>query len=331
MDDLAASDPGPLGAAPPTVPPDPLRAYRSWASALFTILLAVALLVTVLALGGMAAFGVAALAIALVGVALVIVVLVAEISGLRRVAPWAVHAIRPLCLILIIAGLVRFAAGLLDSRVDIPLEALGALLVLTRPHPGSAMPALDDAGRRARSLVVGGFVVAQALPLLVLPFAQGTVLGAAPGSLALDIRVACGTSPSLDAPMTATVEWAWTAGEPFPPPADGVLVEWYLTTAGDGDAGAGAVLVADRPSDPQRITAGGEGEASGALARVTTGGGQTWEYLIDLRPSGTFDGSIELDLAPRDPSALSGSLEVRAWYAHGDRWVVDAGTAGCGW
>jgi hypothetical protein len=154
---------GPEGAG------DPLRAYRSWATALFALLAALIIVVGALALGALGGQAPLLLAAAFSTALLGLVVLVALVIGLGRLAPWAIHAIQPVCVILIAFGVLRVLVGFAAGTLTIPLEAIGAALVLSRDHRPAIMPPLDAGGRRTMWLATGAFFVAQALPLLSVP------------------------------------------------------------------------------------------------------------------------------------------------------------------
>ena len=158
------------GAEPPSefAPSDPLEPYRRWAAVLFTIIALVGIVATVIVLGAMpdqAEFFV------LIGsVVLFVATLLAVVMGLRRRQPWSVHAVAPMCYVIIVAAVIRVVVALSQGDITIPLEGLGALMVLTRDHRAGYLPALTDQDRRRVWLAVGITVFAQ-----VLPYATGLV------------------------------------------------------------------------------------------------------------------------------------------------------------
>lgn len=149
---------------------DPLRPYRAWATVLFAILAIVGILVGVVVLGSPTGVPPATLAVAIAPALLGIVVLLVLVFALGRVDPWAVHAIQPICLVLIVAGVVRSLVALSGGEISIPLEVIGALMVLTRDHRAALLPPLDGSGRRTVMVVVGLMIVVQVLPLIGVPF-----------------------------------------------------------------------------------------------------------------------------------------------------------------
>ena len=73
-----------------------------------------------------------AMASALAGIA----VLTAVVVALGRAEPWAIHAIAPLCVVLIVFGVGRSLLALTASEISIPLEAIGGAFVLLAGPPG---------------------------------------------------------------------------------------------------------------------------------------------------------------------------------------------------
>ena len=329
MDDDAVIDPPSPRPGPPT--DDPLQPYRGWASVLCLLLVLVGLLglglILASGLNADARIIVTAGAFALLGIG----VFAAEGLGLQSIAPWAVHAVRPLCIVLILGGAIRVVVALSAGSLTIPLEAVGALLVLTRDHRPELLPALDQAGRRTMAIVVALAVVVQLGPAVMDPIGRGDLFGASEATLGLTVATECTAPVTQEDPATIRVAWTWASGEPFTPPADGVLISWHLSSPESPDGEDASTFGGSRTSDPERIWDGGEGEASGALAQSVDSGGRTWEYGIDLQPGGLLDGWVELDVAPADPSVTSGMLDAQAWYAHGGRWVKASDLASCVW
>jgi hypothetical protein len=161
---------GPLGPAIPTVEPvDPIEPYRRWATGLFAILVVIGIVGTVVVLGAIPDLGV--FWVLLASVVLLIAILLAVILGLRRRDAWAVHAIAPICYVIIAAAAIRAGVALSQGNITIPLEGIGALMVLSRNHRSELLPAITEPGRRRVWLAVAGIVVAQLLPVVTGPIA----------------------------------------------------------------------------------------------------------------------------------------------------------------
>jgi hypothetical protein len=103
---------------------DPLEPYRRWAAVLFWLLAGISLIGVVIALGVGGPLVLGFLVSALIG----LVVLVVQAAALGRREPWAVHAIQPLCYVIIAAGVFRVIVAFTHGTVTIPLEVIGALL-----------------------------------------------------------------------------------------------------------------------------------------------------------------------------------------------------------
>ena len=163
--DPPTTDPTPTDAP---LPPDddPLRQYRRWATVLFVVLALVGIVGAVVVLSVADTVPTSTVLQLLGTVVLGTGVMVIVVLALGRGEAWAVHSIVPLCTVIIAAGLIRVIMALASSRIDIPLDVIGALMVLTRPHPASSLPSLDQAGERTRSVAVGAFIVAQVVPYL---------------------------------------------------------------------------------------------------------------------------------------------------------------------
>jgi len=172
-DAVPGAEPAP-GIVPGAEPPpgvaqaDPLEPYRRWAMVLFAIMALVGIFGTVVVLAAMpnrAVFYV------LVGsVVLFVATLLAVVAGLRGRAPWSVHAIAPICYVIIAAAVIRVIVALSQGNFTIPLEGIGALMVLTRDHRSAHLPAMTDQDRWRVWLAVAVVVFAQ-----VLPYATGVI------------------------------------------------------------------------------------------------------------------------------------------------------------
>jgi hypothetical protein len=163
----------PASKAPPPAKPGALDQYRRWARFLFGLLAIVTGIGLVLVVAGgtvvtdrlAAAWPLVALIALNVGATLI--VLLALIRGLSLGTAWALHAVAPVCYVLIAFGLIRALLALTRSEVLFPLEAMGALLVLSRPHGIDLLPPAGDADRRRVTLVTGVLVVTFFAPLIL--------------------------------------------------------------------------------------------------------------------------------------------------------------------
>ena len=153
--------------------PGALDQYRRWARFLFGLLAIVTGIGLVLTVAGgsllsdrlAAAWPIIALLALNIGATLVS--LVALIRGLGLGSAWAIHAVAPVCGVLIAFGLIRALLALTRNEVLFPLEAIGALLVLSRPHGSELLPPASDEDRRRVALVSGLLVVTFFAPLIL--------------------------------------------------------------------------------------------------------------------------------------------------------------------
>jgi hypothetical protein len=153
--------------------PGALDQYRRWARFLFGLLAIVTGIGLVLIVAGgtlltdrlVAAWPL----VAIVGlnVAATLIVLLALIRGLGLGTAWALHAVAPVCYVLIAFGLIRALLALARGELLFPLEATGALLVLSRPHGPELLPPASDDDRRRVTLVAGLLVVTFFAPLIL--------------------------------------------------------------------------------------------------------------------------------------------------------------------
>lgn len=167
-----ASDP-PVPETPRQTKPGALDQYRRWARFLFGLLAIVTGIGLVLIVAGgtllterlVAAWPL--VAITGVNVAATLVVLLALIRGLGLGTAWALHAVAPVCYVLIAFGLIRALLAFSGGELLFPLEAIGALLVLSRPHGPDLLPPTSDDDRRRVTLVAGLLIITFFAPLIL--------------------------------------------------------------------------------------------------------------------------------------------------------------------
>jgi hypothetical protein len=163
-------------AAPPTPEPaaiargaESLRAYQIWAARLFALLAAFATLGIVLVIAAQAEtlIKITYLVIGLASLVTLAVLVVA----LGRSEPWALHAVAPACYLIIVFGVLRVIVALGSGAITIPLEVIGGVLVLSRPHPPASMPVLVPSDRPKRNGVIGVMLVTLLLPYVITAIA----------------------------------------------------------------------------------------------------------------------------------------------------------------
>lgn len=154
--------------------PAALDPFRRWARFLFAILALVAAvgLVFVPLTVGVDTARLAAVwpivVILAVNLAATLIVLASLFRGLGRWSAWALHAVVPVCGVLIAIGIARAVIALTQDQITPPLEALAAVLVLTRPHGPDILPPATADDRRRATLATGALFASYFVPL-VLP------------------------------------------------------------------------------------------------------------------------------------------------------------------
>jgi lysylphosphatidylglycerol synthetase-like protein (DUF2156 family) len=141
--------------------PDALEPYRRWAGVLFAILTLMAIVASAAVItrsSGQAAV------IILASTLLTVTALLAVVVDLDRGRWWAVQAIAPLCYVFVVVGVLRALIALSQNNVSIPLEAIGALMVLSREHGRENLPELIEPDRRNVTLAVAAMVAVALLP-----------------------------------------------------------------------------------------------------------------------------------------------------------------------
>jgi hypothetical protein len=308
-------------------PADPLAQYRSWASVLFAILGAVALI------GG--AFVIPATPapysiVLLVTVGLAAVIFIGLALGIGRGDPWAIHGIAPVCVLLIVTGLIRTAIAVGSGTLTIPLELIAAVAVITRDHRPELMPPISESGRRRMWLAVGALVVSQLLPYIAEPAMRGALFAAREEDLTLTVSVDCTRLSEPGSPVVAKAAWSWSVGRPFAPADDALVLRWSADIVG-GTPDVGLVVGDYRASNEAMVVMGGTGVSAAVLDDFRRAGLPYVDFLISRSGSEMRDGHVELDLLPGTASPGSGSVDLQAAYGYGDLWVVKSSLATCSW
>jgi hypothetical protein len=138
-----------------------LEPYRRWAGVLFAILTLVAIVAGAAVITRSSG---SAAVILLTSAFLTVTPLLAVIVDLDRGKWWAVQAIAPICYVIVVVALLRALIALSQNNVSLPLEAIGALMVLSREHGREHLPELREPDRRNVTLAVAALVAAVLLP-----------------------------------------------------------------------------------------------------------------------------------------------------------------------
>ncbi len=167
-----------LEAPPKRTDPKALEPYKRWARFLFIVLASLAAIGVILVVFGTGidpdrvAASLPLVVLLTTNVVATLVVFLSLIRGLSVSAAWAVHAVNPACIILIVFGLLRTLTALTRNEVLIPLETMAALLVLSRPHGPDLLPEANASDRRRVTLVTAVLCVTYVVPL-VTPLIAG--------------------------------------------------------------------------------------------------------------------------------------------------------------
>jgi hypothetical protein len=261
------------------------------------------------------------------GAALLVVVYVVVAIGLDRNRPWAIAALRPLLVLVAVAGTCTLIAGFAAGRIRIPFDVALAVWALLGPTEVKPFPRLLP-----RSVgVIAATVPLFALMLFADPLGGwGGAFDVHQPDLQPALQVDCGT-PGSGPPATITIRyaWSWKSATVLPSGTDIAVIGW----TGTDDGGHPLYVVKEIPDEATGIHAGLAGYPSTAMADAIaheTGGSFRWAMPLDeqqLRP-----GQIELTLrlahdAPSGPQPLV----VSATYIHEGLWRADAPKVTCAW
>lgn len=247
--------------------------------------------------------------------------------GLDRNRPWAIAALRPLLVLVAVAGAFTLIQGIAAGRIRIPFDVVLAIWALLASSEVKPVPKL-----LSRSLAyIAASVPMFALMLFAEPLGGwGGAFDVHQPDLQDGLQVDCGT-PGSGPPETITIRyaWSWASSTVLPSGTDIAVFGWTGTDA-DGHP---LYVVKDIPDDGTGVHAGLAGYPSTVMADVIareTGGSFRWAMPLDeqqLKP-----GKIELTLrlahaAPVGPQPLV----VSATYIHEGLWRADAQKVTCSW
>ena len=252
--------------------------------------------------------------------------------GLDRGQAWSMSATIWVCVGLVVFGVVRFFSGLAESVVTIPLEAVGALIVLAARPPGETLPSLDTAGRRTRAFVVGAFVVSWAGSLLFAVVPLGDVGGVDPDALEVAVTLDCAGSFDTGERLRlgVQVDWGWIQGEAISPTNDGLVVRWSGPVATEDPTAPGMVIIDAVTTQPADAVWLGNASPAAALTAPIAAQGPSAEFGIRMDPR-LAGGYVAFPLEPAEGDRAHGTVTVWAAYAHGDRWLKKSDAATCTW
>ena len=261
------------------------------------------------------------------GAALLTVVYIAVAFSLDHNRPWAVSALRPILILVALAGVGTVIADAAEGHIRLPFDVVLAAWPLFRPSDVHPFPKVVP-----RSI---GIVVATVPMFALMLFAHplgdwGGALDVHQADLQASLTVDCpapGSGPPAN--LTITYDWSWKSGTILPSGTDIIVTGWTGT-----DSGGHPLYVVDSiPDDGTGIHAGLAGYPSTDLANVIareTGGSFRWAMPLDEQQLAA--GHIELTLrraqaAPQGPQPLVVSMT----YVHEGVWREDAPKVTCSW
>lgn len=224
--------------------------------------------------------------------------------GVAGRRPWALAALTPVLVILIVEGVVSSIVALGHSSIQVPIGTLLGIWVLNAP-PEHRRTGADPSRFSISALVVVVLFLAGPLG----PLAGNAVLGAGgllnrPADLETTLTLDCG--PRTGAPpetISMTYHWSWLRTEPFATGTDQVSIRW-LDDADGGVIGweldqpdlSGAGAYEANVDDPETTIVFG--------TELATGQAQPQDIRLVFRR-----------VIPDQPE--SGGFEIRSRYLHG--------------
>ena len=247
--------------------------------------------------------------------------------ALDRRQHWAVSAIRPLLLLLLVWGAYTFVSALAVGALRIPFTAFAASWALFGPADRKPLPRLS--GRGGAVLVASAALIAMVLagPRV---FGWGGFFDVHERDLSASLVVDCGTpGAALPERIAIAYTWSWSGSTLLANEDDAVVIGW------DGDDAEGHPLYVldDTPEAGDGISLGTAGGVSATMLDEAAGHWRgSLHWVIDLSVRGIRPGRVALVLRraaeqPPEPEPLT----VGASYIHVGVWRNDASAVTCSW
>jgi hypothetical protein len=247
--------------------------------------------------------------------------------ALDRRKPWAVSAIRPLLLLLLVWGAYTFVTALAVGALRIPFTAFAASWALFGPADRKPLPRLS--GRGGAVLVASAALIAMVLAGSPV-FGWGGFFDVHERDLSASLVVDCGTpGAALPERIAIAYEWSWSGSTLFANEDDVVVIGWN----GDDEEGHPLYVLGDTPEAGDGIYLGTPSGVSATMADEAAGHWRgSLHWVIDLSVRGIRAGRVELVLTraveqPPEPEPLT----VGASYIHLGVWRNDASAVTCSW
>ena len=247
--------------------------------------------------------------------------------ALDRRQHWAVSAIRPLLLLLLVWGAYTFVTALAAGGFRIPFTTLAASWALFGPADRRPLPRLS--GRGVAVLVASTTLVATVLVGQPV-FGWGGFFDVHERDLSASLVVDCGR-PGAAPPERIAIEytWSWSGNTLLANEDDAVVIGWN----GDDAEGHPLYVLGDTPEAGDGIHMGTSSGVSATMLEETRGHWRgSLQWVIDVSARGIREGRVELVLMraveqPPEPEPLT----VGASYIHVGVWQNDASSVTCSW
>jgi hypothetical protein len=260
---------------------------------------------------------------------LLVVLLLVEARGLDRLRPWAVAAVRPILLVIGVAGAYVFVTSLLAGRVRIPLDVGVAIWALLGTPHVTPRPAFAP-----KSLAISGAALGLSAVMLFSQrlFDWGGVLDVKEPDLRTSMTVDCGTAaPDGTVPevITITYDWTWTSSSPLPDGLDAFVVGW----TGDDGEGRPLYLLGVTPDTEPGVYSGRRGYPSRDMTDEAAEESRGWwHWGIELAERGYAPGHVVVELRRAQTSTPDAEpLLIKASYIHLGVFRQDVEPVTCTW
>lgn len=236
--------------------------------------------------------------------------------GLDRKASWAVAAVRPLLVLVAVAGIHSVVVAFGEGKLRIPFEVALAGWAFLGTADATPLPRLVP---RSSATVAGALAMLAVLAFGHTLFGWGGALDVREPDLSAGIAATCG-DPGSDPPPTIalTYEWSWQRASLLPSGVDMVVLGW---TGADRE-GRPLYVVGRIPENATGIRAGLEGYPSAEMAKeVGTESEGRYRWAIELSRQQLAAGRVDLELRfARDEVPESGTLVLKGSYVHLGQW-----------
>jgi hypothetical protein len=235
--------------------------------------------------------------------------------------------VRPLLVLLIIAGLATIAIAWSELRIRVPFDVALAAWALLGPAETKPVP-----HQEARSVVLAGAAALMMGSMLASPqlFSWGGVFDVHEPDLHATLAADCGT-PGGGPPdrITLRYEWSWTATTPLPSGTDIVVLGW----TGADSQGHPLYVIDEIPDSGAGVYSGLNGYPSTQMADVVAHESQgSFRWAMPLDQQHFAPGHIELHLRRAQAAAAeSEPLTITATYIHLGLWRQSPATITCSW